>query len=247
MFGQSGTGKTRFAGTFPGRTRWLLCSGGNKPGELRSIRTPENMKRITPVVIESTDQMAGEIKAAAGYDNVVLDHASGLADLTLKEILGLAELPAQKRWGLAEQRQYGEQALRLKETFRAILNLPGNVIIIAQERTFGGKDDGQDPDLIKPTVGPALSPSVAGWIMPACDYVVNTFKRPQIKVVKRTVGTTVKEQEERTGKIEFCLRCGPHEVYHTKFRITGDRDLPDAIADPTYEKFLAVINGETVK
>src|SRR5262245_12287987 len=58
VYGQSGTGKTTFAATFPGRTLWLLCSGGHKPGELRSIDTPENRRRIRAQIIRETGQLS---------------------------------------------------------------------------------------------------------------------------------------------------------------------------------------------
>lgn len=243
VYGESGTGKTTFASTFPGPILWLVCSGGNKPGELRSIDTPENRGKITPVVINSTQQMAAEVKRGAGFATTVLDHASGLADLTLKEILGLDELPAQKRWGLAQQQQYGEQALRLKETFRALLNLPGNVVILAQQRTFGGKDDGLDPDLLKPTVGAALTPSVTGWLNPACDYVLQTYKRPKYATRKNVVAGKTIETQERVRGVEYCLRCEPHDVFMTKFRLPRGRELPESIVDPDYVKLIAVIEG----
>ena len=243
LYGQSGTGKTTTAATWPGPILWLICSGGNKPGELRSVDTPENRKKIRPEVLNSSDQLRDLLEEAKEYTTTVLDHVSGLQDLILKEILGIDEIPAQKGWGLATQQQYGQCTMQAKEILRTMLNLPGNVIVIAQERTFGGKDDGVDPELIKPTVGPAVTPSLCGWLAPACDYTMQMFKRPRIEKVKMTVAGTTTTQTKRLGGVEYCARCEAHDVFMTKFRVPKGHYLPDVIPDPSYDKIQAVLDG----
>lgn len=245
VYGESGTGKTTLTGTWPGPMRWLICSGSDQPGELRSINTPEHRAKITPVVIKSTDDLKRELASGREYATNVLDHASGLADLVLKEILGLTAIPVQKAWGLASQQQYGQQALQLKTFFHALLNLRGHVVVIAQQRTFGGKDDGGgDSELIKPTVGAALSPSVAGWLAPACDFVCQTFRRPKMKETPRTFGGNTVIVKERDVGVEFCLRTGPHDVFLTKFRLPRGKELPECIVDPTYDAIHDFIYGD---
>jgi len=242
LYGRSGTGKTRFWGTFPGRTLALICSGGRKPGELRSIDTPANRERITARVVRSVDGIKGLIAEAVEYDNVVLDHVSGLQDLTLKELLGLDEVPAQKGWGLATMQQYGQSTLQCKEIARALLNLPGNVVIVGQERTFGGREDGLDSTLIQPTVGCAVTPSLASWLNPACDYVCNTYIRGRTRLIATEPnGPRVAVREKG---VEYCLRVEPHDVYAVKFRRVGNGPLAD-IVDPDYDKFTALVRGET--
>ena len=247
IYGASGSGKTTLASTFPDPILWLICSGGNKPGELRSINTPENRGRITPKIVNSTDQLKGYIADSDRYATKVLDHASGLADLILKEILGLDELPAQKSWGMASQQTYGTMALQCKEYFRALLNLPGNIVLLAQERTFGGKDEGGDPDIIKPTVGAALTPSVVGWLNPACDFVMQTFKKPKMVTSVSKIGGKEVRTTKRGKGVDYCLRCEPHDVFTTKFRLPKGMVLPDMIVDPSYEKLMKVIRGESVE
>lgn len=266
-YGESGSGKTTFASSFPGRTLWLVCSGGNKPGELRSINTPANRRRIASVVIESTEQLDRVLSDhAASFDNVVLDHGSGLLDLAVKELLGLAEIPVGKSrraakgesWSLVSQQQYGQLAIMLKETFRDMLNLPCNVVILCQQRTFGGKDDGNvDPELIKPTIGAALTPSITGWLNPACDYVLQAFKRPRVVAaagIKMDDGSTIDGGTKQEG-VEYCLRCEVHSTFMTKFRMPASaRPLPTCLVlgDSVnglakvggYEQLMRVIRGE---
>ncbi len=163
-------------------------------------------------------------------------------------------------WSAVSQQQYGQLALVLKDAFRRLLNVPKNVIVVAQERTFGGKEEGglADPELIRPTVGAALTPSVTGWLNPACDYVIQTFKRGKMTAYTKTLNEGKPNEKvitthRREGGVEYCLRTEPHETFMTKFRSAGGKPLPDCIvlgtstegiAGSGYEKFMAVVRGE---
>lgn len=251
VYGRSGTGKTTFWSTFPGNTLAVIISGGKKPGELRSIDTVENRKRVSEVTLRSSTELAdivAHVRQTGKYQNVVLDHASGLQDLVLKEVLGLEELPAQKSWGMASQQLYGQCAGATKDLLRKLLDLVEvkvNVIVVAQERTLG---DDADSEIITPTVTAGLIPSIVGWLNPACDYVVQSFIRQKYVVKKTTIGKgkdakTVQTRQAVKG-VEYCLRTAPDAVYTTKFRVPKGRTLPDVIVDPDYRKFVNIIRGE---
>ena len=94
LYGESGTGKTTFWATFPGPILSIVCSGGNRAGELRSLND-EARKKVRTVTLQSSSEMKELVEHAegGGYKTIVLDHASGLQDLVLKELLGLDELP----------------------------------------------------------------------------------------------------------------------------------------------------------
>ncbi len=243
LYGRSGTGKTTLWSTFPKPILAIVCSGGSRPGELRSINTPENRKTIKQVTIKTTD----EIRELIDYQNksekfatVVVDHATGLQDLTLKEILGMDELPAQGSWGMAKQQEWGQCALQMKEVFRALLSLDCHVVIVAQEREF---NTDADEDFLIPFVASALTPSVAGWLNPACDYICRTFIQQKTKEVI----TKIKKKEIRTIKrikgVDYCLMTAPHEVFTTKFRLPKGTKLPGAIIDPSFDKINKLIQG----
>lgn len=246
LYGQSGSGKTTCWATFPGPILSVICSGGIRPGELRSVNTAEYRKKIKTVTLLESSEIKQIVEAvpSLGIKTLVLDHVSGLADLTLKEILGLEELPAQKGFGMASMAQYGQCTLQCKEYLRAMLNLTCNVVIIGQERTFGGKEDGGDSDIIKPTVGVAVSPSLAGWLGPAVDYMLQLYKRPKMERVKTKIGDKEHITERRGHGVEYCARCESHDVYMTKFRVPMGQDIPDSIVNPTYDKIMKAINGQ---
>ncbi len=251
IYGQSGTGKTTLWAKFPGPILCLICSGGNKPGELRSVNTKEYREKIHPRIVRGTDDFNRAVEEAVEYATVVLDHVSGYSDMKLGEIIG-KPVPEQKGWGLATQQQYGQLAMQCKEDFRTLLNLPGNVVLVGQERTFGGRDEGLDPDIIRPTVGVALTPSLTGWLNPAVDYIVQTFKAPKMKTETITVAGKKSVIETREKGVEYCLRVGPHDVFTTKFRMPSQSgfELPEYIkipqGDPTYDRLVKLSRGEKV-
>jgi hypothetical protein len=242
IYGRSGSGKTTLAATFPAPILWIVCSGGKKPGELRSVNTAENRKRIKKVVIEKSSdlkEIIEHVQDSGSYKTVVLDHVSGLQDKVLSEVLGLEELPAQMGWGVAKQQDYGTMSLQVKTLLRELMNIDANVIMVGQERESHVEETS---DLITPTVGVALTPSLAGWLNPACDFIMQTFIRP--KMVKRVVKIGNKDNISyvRGTGVEYCLRTGPHDVYVTKFRCPKGIELPECLVDADYDAIMELIN-----
>lgn len=242
LYGQSGSGKTTTWATFPKPILVLVCSGGDNPGELRSIDTPEYRKVIKQVTLRSSLELPELVAHAAGrFQTLVLDHATGFQDKVLAELLNLTELPVQKTWGLASQQQYGQCTLQCKEHLRRLLGFDGNVVVVAQEREFKGEEDSE---LIMPTVGAGLTPSLTGWLNTAVDYICQTFKRPKAVTSTRTVAGREVVTKKLLREVEYCLRTGPDPVYTTKFRRPKGLPLPHAIVDPDYDKIRRVIAGE---
>lgn len=242
LYGRSGTGKTTLWATFPTPILAIICSGGSQPGELRSINTPAYRKTISQVVLEKTSELTEVAEYAAGnFATIVLDHASGLQDMVLKELLGLEEIPAQLSWGVATQQQYGQCALQVKTHLRSLLNLSTNVVIVAQEREFNTDMEGT---LLMPYVGSALTPSITGWLNPACDYICQTFIQRQTTTKTIKIGGKESKQTTDTGRMEYCLRTGPDPTYTTKFRVPKGTPLPKWLVDPDYNKIKNLIDGE---
>lgn len=244
VFGRSGTGKTRLWSTFPGPILAAICSGSVKSGELRSIDTPENRRKITAVPVTSAEAARQFVARAKGetWGTVVLDHVSGLQDLLLKEILGIDEIPAQMSWGTATQEQWGMVGVKVKEIVRALIDVPANVVIVAQERQFGG--DEYSSDQIVPSVMSDCSPSTVRWLNHVNDYIVRTYSRRKTVEKKETIaGKPVTRKVVSEKEVEFCLRTAPDPVYGVKFRVAPGLELPQEIVDPSYDKIMAVIEG----
>ena len=235
VYGRGKTGKTRFACTFP---KPLLVIGTED-----GTRSVSNVKGVDFVQIERSselDELVDLLKEGK-YKSACLDTAGGLQDMILKEILGLEDVPLQKSWGIAKQQDWGTCSMQTKERLRGFLELANshetNVVIIAHERNF---DSESESDLIFPTVGAALTPSVAGWLNGAVEYICQTYIREETKEVKLVKGKT---SQKKTGRAEYCLRIGPHPVYMTGFRVPVGVVLPDDVVDPSHEKIRKYIEG----
>lgn len=244
LYGRSGTGKTTFWGLAPKPIKALICTGGDVPGELRSLDTPENRKLITPVLIESTEQFNEEVEKGGSYATWVLDHGSGFQDMVLKEILGLDEAPAQRPILGGNKKVWGDVAIRCKEAWRKFLNIRANIIFVCHERVFSN-DDEEGSEVIAPVTGSALTPSMANWLNGKCDYICQTFLRRKRELKTITVnGEQVQQWMDVPGTVEYCLRTGPSPTYYTKFRRASKKPLPELIADPDWSKLLKLIQGK---
>lgn len=247
LYGKSGTGKTTLAGSFPGKLLWIVCSGGKRPGELKSLQAPEYVKKVEQVVLFHSDELKELIpyleSSTDKYRTVVLDHVSGLQDKILAEILDVEELPVQKSWGMATQQQYGQCTQQVKEYLRRLLGLSCNLVVIGQERVFK-PDENDAVSVMEPFVSVALTPSLAGWLAPACDYVCQTLTRQKtITKTGKLAGKEITTVSKAPG-VDYLLRTMPHETYASKFRVPKGYSLPEFIVDPTYDKIQAILKGE---
>lgn len=240
VYGRSGTGKTTFWATFPKPILALICSGGKKPGELRSIDTVAYRKTIKHVVLKNTAEFRELVEYQAEtktYQTLVLDHVTSFQDLVLKEILGLEKIPEQGSWGMARQQDWGTCGLRVKENLAALLSLDCNVVIVGQERVFDS--DVENAEMIRPSVNSAVTPTVKNWLEAACDNIGQMFIRA--KTEKKALLKGQPKVSVRLGGVEYCLRTEPHETFSTKLRVPKGGNIPDAIVDPTFEKIQALI------
>lgn len=245
IYGGSGTGKTRTVSTFPGKILHIICSGGKQSGELRSI-SAEARKKIKQIKPENGGEMFELMQMlrednGKNYKTVVLDHVSGFQDLILAEVLG-RPVPEQKSWGLCTREQWGVCTGRCKSILRELLDLPISRLLIGQEKIG---EPSEDSELECPYVGVALVPSLAGWLYPECDYICQTFKRSKREKIVSRMGKNSKElvSWKKLPGVEYCARIGPHPEITTKWRVPEGRELPDSIVDPSYDKFMEVING----
>lgn len=241
-YGRAKTGKTWMACTFPKPLLLLAPENGSL-----TVAQVKGVKFLPIESITMMKQLVDELATGrSGFASIVLDNLTVLQDLSLCEILNIKKMPEQKSWGIATRDQWGQSALQTKELVRSILDLEGNKVIIAHERNFSENDNGKENLAFGevPFVGPSATKSVTAWLNGACDYIVQTYLRPKIKVTTIEVLGEKITREEPTGEFEYCLRIGPHSVYQTGFRAPKtDKPMPNDLVNPTYEKIMEVIKG----
>lgn len=261
VYGRGKTGKNRLAATFPRPALLVgtedgtksICTGKRHKRELRcgidlkALLTGGKENGMDFARINRSDNLDElmELIRSEGYNSWTMDTAGGLQDVILQEVLGLDNVPVQKSWGLTDRQTWGVVGMQFKERMRRVLDFADqrgtNIVVIAHERNFS--EEGAS-DVMVASVGAALTPSVAGWLNAACDYICQTYIRQETVTEKKQQGNSTVTVTRKTGKKEYCLRVGPHEVFMTGFRLAPGIELPDSIVDPSYDKITRLIRGE---
>lgn len=269
-YGVQGSGKTRLFSTFPKPSLLLGWEDGTRSiadsrKQLRAKVGPLDLMALTvrgkptgidylPCSAMEHVDLAVQLLAERRYRSCGWDHCGATVDVIVKEMLGLDRAPTQKgfktfaQFGKEAQSKWGELAGRFKDELRKILDLCDSIgldfMAISHERVF--KDEGDSGDIIRPTVGSALTPSCAGWLHGVCDYVCQTYIRRQMRYeeVEVVPGEPKQRIGQATGKMEYCLRVGGHDTYLIKFRCLPGVETPEAIVWPDYAKICQVITGD---
>lgn len=226
VYGRSGTGKTTFAGSFPGPV--LLLDIREKGTD--SLANLENIDVISVDKWSEVEEVFWYLKGEGGkkYKSVILDQVSSLQDLAMEHAMAEEgkEVMSQRLWGVVS----GLMKTWLLN-YRDLVDQGINVLFIAHDRTNKG-ESGEDDDTIDPQVGPRLMPSVAGLLNGAVKAIGNTY---------------VKEVflEDKSRKVEYCMRLGPHAYYTTKLRNPLGTSCPESLVDPKYDAIMKLmVEGE---
>lgn len=236
VYGRSGTGKTTFSGTFPKPLLHIVCSsiGLNESIPLAKI------DGIYDFLLEKGEELLEipTIVEEMSFKTVVLDHATGLQDLILKEILGVEEIIQQKNFGMVTQAQYGQLTFQMKQILYKLLSCNCNVVVVSQEKEIVVDDVS---GLLTPYVSTALTPSVSSWLHAAADFVLHTYIKQKTSKVATKVGKSEVEIEKAVSGYSFCIHIAPNPVFVTKIRTQEQKELPEYIENPTYEKLLELV------
>ena len=131
VYGGAGTGKTRFAGTFPSPVFIDLDKG------MRSLKSAgiavdyedyEGVprQRVFDEVLKSITSLSKDPK----YDTIVLDSLTTFAEYAMDSVLFLNK----KLGAKPSLPDYGQQAVKIKETITELRRTGKNVILIAHEQ-----------------------------------------------------------------------------------------------------------------
>jgi hypothetical protein len=108
-----------------------------------------------------------------------------------------------------------------------------HVVFLAHDRATTTDDD-SGVDQIDPTVGARIMPSVASFLNGAVKVIGNTFIRETFSL----------QNKRKVRQVEFAMRIGPHSIYTTKTRSPVGISSPDIIVNPSFDKLVAVLQGE---
>ena len=133
------------------------------------------------------------------------------------------EVMSQRLWGVVS----GMMKTWLLN-YRDLVEDDINVLFIAHDRASKG-ESGEDDDTIDPQIGARLMPSVAGTLNGAVKAIGNTYVREVFL-------------EDKSRKVEYCMRIGPHAYYTTKMRNPLGTTIPDHLVDPQFSQLMMLLS-----
>jgi phage nucleotide-binding protein len=201
IYGEFGSGKTRFAGTAAEHelmrdVLFVSCEGG----EL-TIRGRDMMKtgRIGAIkeIQEVLDSLTFGDKKYKSFRTVVVDSISAVRDILVEEMLAKPgrklEVPTIQEWGLVNT--------HIKRIVRHFVHLPINVIFTCLPRFYYPKSKDENPAVEPIEVTPDFSRKLSNSVCAMVDHVWFLYVDPT-----------------RDDPTRRCLLTQPHGVYAAKTR-----------------------------
>lgn len=204
IYGESGIGKTHFAGTLPGKTL-IIAAETNGIKTLARSANADNIDIVhLPAQAETAELTLQKYNQFfdcfalkdCPFDNVVLDSATELATMML-----IMKTDPYKNGGVPTQHNYGEVQSAMRRYLRILrdMTLKGiNVIIIAleAEMIFAQTTEGMTSKSHPALSGKKLSPEAEGLF----DIVAHLEKRPDGTRYFRLTGNDVCVAKDRFGR-----------------------------------------------
>lgn len=205
VYGESGIGKTHFAGTLPGKTLILAAEANG----IKTLARSEHAADIEVVylpepgaTIEETNDRYNRYFDALmvrdlAYDNVVLDSATELANILL-----IQKTDPSKNGGIPTMKNYGETQFAMRRYLRILRDLAQvkgkNVIVIALEAelVLSQNADAQTSKTHPALSGKKLAPDAEGLF----DIVAHLEKRSDGTRVFRLEGNDQFVAKDRFGR-----------------------------------------------
>lgn len=232
IYGRSGAGKTRLAATAP---KPLLI-------DINEEGTASTRNDTNPHVIELklwtelSDIYWYLQEGDHPYETVVLDGLTAMQEICMKFVLGdEASRDASRDPDMPHRQAWGKLGELMKTQITNYRNLPMNVVFTAtdRKRVVGDEDD----DEVEITIGPALSPAVAGAAERAVGLVGYLHKRQVVIKGKEGKKTTRKRVVKRRLLID-----DPTERFQTKDRYYFGAPFIDA---PDVAAMIRQLEGES--
>lgn len=231
-YGRSGSGKTRLAATAPN----VLLIDVDEKGT-KSTKRDIDPKAIRISTVDEFVEIYWYLQAGHHkFESYAIDGVTGLANLFLNYVLGEAALlDASRDPDMPSRQIYGKVNKLMKNWITNYKNLPMHGVYTALTRVNkeGGDDDDEEDLGGIVTVGPAVSPGIAGHLEAACDTMGYLHTR-QVLVKKKGEKSKKKVTRRR-------LLTGPNERYDTKDR---NNSFGAWVDNPNISDMIATINGK---
>lgn len=221
LYGKSGSGKTKIAGTFP---KPMLYAKIGDDGANTIARVP-GIKGVQLESPKDLKTLVEELLKDKHYITFVADTFS----LFVQEWKDQNVIKKKRKM---TQQDWGNLATDSEEIIKLLHKLARRKIVVLTCHEAVGTIEGME-DEITPEVRPSVSKGVRTYLEGMANYGIHTTK-----ILKEvTKGNTTKEI------VKFAADIGPNPYYWTKLQIDPAIKVPARIINPTYDKFMEVIGA----
>lgn len=222
LYGKSGSGKTKVAGTFP---KPMLYAKIGDDGSNTIARVP-GVKGVQLETPQDLKDLAQELLKDKHYVTFVADTFS----LFVQEWKDQNVIKKKRKM---TQQSWGDLATDSEEIIKLMHKLARKKIVVLTCHEAVGSIEGMEDEII-PEVRPSVSKGVRTYLEGMANYGIHTTK-----ILKEvTKGDTTKEV------VKFAADVGPNPYYWTKLQIDPGIVVPKRIINPSYDKFMKIINSE---
>lgn len=219
IYGYGGVGKTTLIGTMPGRG--LVIDVPQVEGG--TVVLSDVADRIDVYACDEwkdIDQVYWYLKREKHpYRWVAIDSISAFQELAKRKTIRDRDFDADQHQ--ITMQEWGKIGSLLAELIYKFRTLEQHTLWIAQQRKFGGGDEG-GPTML----GPDVTPFALGKLLPSMLLVGR-----------------LSAEHGMDGKVERQLLVGPHQMYYTKYRSVPGRDVPRRIRNPNLANILGYLLG----
>lgn len=221
IYGKSNSGKTKILGSFPKPMLYLQIGDDG----VNTIKKTPGVKVIPISSIQSLKDVAKELLKDKIYKTVACDTFSLLVnDWVDEKVISKGKKMTQQSWG--------ELKTETEEITKALYKVAKHHIVVLTCHESTDTIEGME-DEIAPDVRPSVSKGARTYLEGMANYGIHTTK-----ILKEvTKGNVTKEI------VKYAADIGPNPYYWTKLQIDSRIKVPDRIINPTYDKFMAVINS----
>lgn len=253
VYGENRVGKTTFACTWP-KPLLLVSYEPADAGGTESVADVDGVEVMQLHTKDELIELADALKDDNPYETVCLDTGTSFQDAVLCELLGLDKLPEQMSFGGIRKEVYQRRSEIVKESLRTFVRIPAHTLILNKEKDHRPREkDSMDmtPKLVAGLkldsfIASDLGGSTVGWLHDVCPYICRLYVAEQEETVEQEIGNTGKKvtKTQQTGRKERRLLMQLQPNFAAGFRAPTRIEVPDYIAEPTYQRFKAVMDGQ---
>lgn len=217
-YAKNGKGKTRLAASFPK----TLIIDVNEEG----TRSARQFKGTKVYRVNQWDDMVQIYwylqKGDHDFETVAIDTLTGLGELALRRAMKEnVDRDPDKDPKQPKLQDWNKSAKLMIEMMLMVRNLPMHVVFLAQERTVGDPEEGEDIIHV-----PDLPAKPRGFAMASVGIIGRLYQKE--------VRTKSKDKRgKRKTKWVTCMLVGPHEEYESKDRTADSGVLGRIAVNPT--------------